>query len=229
METVKAYEEWRFACQSRNYSPKSLAWNDKRIRDFTAWLASQGVAQIEEVRAAHVHHFLVSLPNHYADTTRRGYAQAVKAWLNYCANEDLIGEKIPKRISMPRITQKVIQTFTPDQVKRLMAACEREVYPWMRARDRAILTVLLDCGLRASELCNLKLKTFTSAPRTATSKCWARVGASDKWGWVSEAGRASSVHLPPPERAREPAAGIHQPERRDTGAEWAAPVDRAPA
>lgn len=39
-----------------------------------------------------------------------------------------------------------------------MAACEREVYPWMRARDRAILAVLLDCGLRASELCKLKLQ-----------------------------------------------------------------------
>ncbi len=158
MDIAAAHEEWRFACLSRNYSPKSIRWNDKRIRDFTAWCASQDVSDVESVTAALVHRFLANLPTHLSDHTRKGYAQGIKAFLNWCAREDLISEKLPKRISMPRVTAKVIQTFTPGQVKRLLSACEREVYPWMRARDRAILSGLLDTGLRASELCGLTLR-----------------------------------------------------------------------
>jgi integrase/recombinase XerD len=157
MDTLRAHEEWRFACQSRNYSPRSVIWNEQRVGQFLNWCAGQGVGQIEDITAAHVHSYLATLPAHLSDYTRRGYAQAVKAFLNWCAREDLISEKIARRITMPRVTEKVIQTFTPDQVKRLLASCEREVYPWMRARDRAILAVLLDCGLRASELCGLTL------------------------------------------------------------------------
>jgi len=158
MDLTRAHEEWRFACQSRNHRPRSIVWNDHRVRQFTAWAATQDVREVEQVTTSLVHRFLASLSQDLSDYTRRGYAQAVKAFLNYCACEDLIPDKLPRRIAMPRVTQRVIQTFTPDQVKRLLSACEQEVYPWMHSRNRAIIAILLDTGLRASELCGLTLR-----------------------------------------------------------------------
>ena len=134
-----------------------MEWNEQKLRRFAEWCAEQGVRDVEAITAALVNRFLIGLPDRFSDHTRKGYAQSVKAFLNYCAREDLIGDKIPRRITMPRVTEKVIQTFTPDQIKRLLATCEREVYPWLRARDRAIIWTLLDTGLRAGELCGLTL------------------------------------------------------------------------
>ena len=155
MDLPERMREWRFACQSRNHRPRSITWNDHRVRQFTAWAATQDVREVEQVTASLVHRFLASLSQDLSDYTRRGYAQAVKAFLNYCACEDLIPDKLRGVIAMPRVTHKVIQTFTPDQVRRLLSACEQEVYPWMRSRNRAIIAILLDTGLRASNCAGL--------------------------------------------------------------------------
>src|SRR5258708_31591099 len=58
---------------------------------------------------------------------------------------------------MPKIDQKVIEVFTVEQLKALFLVCEREYTPVLSARDKAILSVLLDTGIRASELCGLTL------------------------------------------------------------------------
>jgi site-specific recombinase XerD len=79
----------------------------------TAWAVTQDVREVEQITAPLVHRFLANLSQGLSDYTRRGYAQSVKAFLNWCAREDLIGDKIPRRITMPRVTEKVIQTFTP--------------------------------------------------------------------------------------------------------------------
>jgi len=155
MLLTAALDEWRFAQAA--HSPRSIAWNDQKVGAFIAWCTKQDIQSTDQVTASHVHRFLASLPADLSTYTRRGYAQSVKAFLNYCVREDLMSEKLPKRISMPKVTERVIEVFTPDQIKRLFAACEREVQPAMRARDRALLAVLLDTGLRADELCSLTL------------------------------------------------------------------------
>jgi integrase len=45
--------------------------------------------------------------------------------------------------------------MTPKQVDLLFAACEQGETPEQMARDKAILAVLLDTGVRANELCTL--------------------------------------------------------------------------
>jgi site-specific recombinase XerD len=157
MDIIAAGQEWQFAGRARGHSHRSLDWNQRKLRRFSEWCATQDIRDVEAVTAALVNRFLVSLPPALTNQTRKGYAQSIKALLNYCAREDLVSEKIPHRISMPRVTAKVIETYTPDQVRRLLAACEREVYPAMRVRDRALVSVLLDTGLRAGELCGLTL------------------------------------------------------------------------
>jgi site-specific recombinase XerD len=164
MDIIAAGQEWQFAGRARGHSPRALGWNEQKLRRFAEWCATQDVRDVEAITAALVNRFLVSLPPELTDLTRKGYAQSVKAFLNWCAREDLISEKIPRRISMPRVTAKVIQTYTPDQVRRMLAACEREVYPAMRVRDRALVSVLLDTGLRAGELCGLTLGNVHFGP-----------------------------------------------------------------
>jgi site-specific recombinase XerD len=72
---------------------------------------------------------------------------------------------------MPRREQKVIQVLSAQQIDLLMRVAET-------TRDKAILAVLLDCGLRVNELCTLNLQNVHFTPQDA----WLLVhGKRDKW------------------------------------------------
>jgi site-specific recombinase XerD len=234
VDIIAAQAEWRYACEARDYSPNALRWNDHKVRRFTRWCVVQGVTQIEDVTASLVNRFIVALLRDLTDHTRKAYAQSVKAFLNWCAREDLIredliSERIPKRIATPRVTQKVIQTVTPEQIRRLLAACEREDYGWMRARDRAIIMVLLDTGLRASELCGLALKDVHFAADGSYLQVLGK-GRKERQAVLGERSRAELHrfiyrHRSAPESQQRV---FTNQKGGNTGAEWAAPANRSP-
>ncbi len=75
------------------------------------------------------------------------------------------------QIERPKPEKPVIVPFTQDDIKRLLAAASRRSAPYTRpgkkqcdherttaVRDRAILLLLIDTGMRASELCGLELR-----------------------------------------------------------------------
>lgn len=79
--------------------------------------------------------------------TLHGHARVAKAFLNWAAQDELISEKIACRVKLPVKEHYVIATLTPDMVTRLMDAAGKTDTP---LRDKAILSVLLDTGCRAS-------------------------------------------------------------------------------
>jgi integrase/recombinase XerD len=90
---------------------------------------------------------------------------ALWAW---AAAEGYAPANIVRTIQPPHAQAPVIETFTQADVELLLMACDRarawKTAPHIRAarfmavRDRAIILTLLDCGLRASELCGVCLE-----------------------------------------------------------------------
>jgi site-specific recombinase XerD len=66
------------------------------------------------------------------------------------------------RIARPQARAEQIQPFTPDQLKALLAAVKRSRF---RVRNEAIFFLLLDTGMRAGELCGLKVKDVDPTQR----------------------------------------------------------------
>jgi integrase/recombinase XerD len=152
---------------AKDLTPAARRWYESKLQQFIAWCTEQDVTNIEAVNAPLVRQFIAHLrvtpsPRHnriISSHTLHGYARAVKTFLNWCAGDDLVSEKITKRIEMPKRDIKVIQTFTPEHIAKLFAAASQPngQYPWFADRDRAILALLLDTGVRADELCDLTL------------------------------------------------------------------------
>jgi len=75
----------------------------------------------------------------------------------------VIVKPITAKFHLPRVEQQYIPTFTSEDVGKLLAACEagKRYTPHLRraltARNRAILSVLIDTGIRRSELVGLRL------------------------------------------------------------------------
>ncbi|MCI0886332.1 MAG: tyrosine-type recombinase/integrase, partial [Chloroflexi bacterium] len=60
------------------------------------------------------------------------------------------------KIKNIKVPQKIVQPFTLDDIQRLLSYCDAGTRKG--ARDQALILVLLDTGLRASELANLELE-----------------------------------------------------------------------
>ena len=80
---------------------------------------------------------------------------------------ELVGDHILRTIDRPRFERPLIETFTKAEIAALLKACddgravnlsgEHRVRS-TRHRDRAIIHVLLSTGVRASELCDMRVK-----------------------------------------------------------------------
>lgn len=172
MELSQALNEYRY--EVLHLSPKTQAWYLQKLGVFLEWGAAQNKNTLEQLTSGDLRRFLAEARARnnpqtgapLSSYTLHGYMQVVKGFLTWCADEDLVSERLAKRIEMPHIDVKVIEIFTPEQIKRLFAACaEERTLPL--ARDRAILSVLLDTGIRASELCGLTLENAFLEPQEA--------------------------------------------------------------
>lgn len=65
-------------------------------------------------------------------------------------------EKVRKR-------RTVIETFSLEQIEKIISVCEKD---FLGVRDKAIIMTLVDCGLRASELCGLRIDDISREQQT---------------------------------------------------------------
>ncbi len=75
-------------------------------------------------------------------------ARRLKTFFRWCAQEDVCVD-IAATIRRPKTEQKVIQPLAVSQVKAMLALCRGDSF--VNWRDRALLRLLLDSGLRIGE------------------------------------------------------------------------------
>lgn len=109
----------------------------------------------------------------------------IKIFLNWCLEDEQYCEYVKpivvRRIKNVKITQEIIETFSPDQIAALFKACDKEDSEHLQLRDKAILAILLDCGLRATELCTLTLQNVILDAKDSYVRV---LGKGGKWGEV---------------------------------------------
>ncbi len=167
MHVREALQEFYF--HNRQHSEDTQAWYKNRLNRFAIWCESHGI-ELEQLSAPIIADYLneLGITPHFrtgsplSSYTINSHARCVRRFCNFLAHEEefeqLVSPKVGRKIPMPKIKVKTIQIFTVDEITRLFAACEDETtWPWIVARNRAILSLLLDTGIRASELCGLTL------------------------------------------------------------------------
>jgi integrase/recombinase XerD len=121
----------------------SLRYYTQTVTAFADHCEQSNVATVDQVTAATVRAYLVGLQRRgLAPHTVHGAARAIRAFLRFCAADGLIADA--PQFAMPKLPKKVLPAFEPADVARLLDAANE--------RDKLIVLMLLDTGLRASEL-----------------------------------------------------------------------------
>ena len=151
----RAISEFLIDRQARNQSAQTLRWYQRCTGLLADFLRAQGVGRVEDVTATHVRRFIIHLTErgHNAGGVVTVFTGA-KAFLRWYAEEytptgwnPLAKVKTPKR-SNERLDPLSLSHFTA-----MVENCPR--HSFNGDRDRALLMLLLDTGIRHQELTDL--------------------------------------------------------------------------
>ena len=79
----------------------------------------------------------------------------IKSFFNFMLLNDMISSSPAETVEAPKAGRKLPDTLSVDEIDRLIGSIDPSTPKGLR--DRAILEVLYSCGVRVSELCDLKI------------------------------------------------------------------------
>jgi site-specific recombinase XerD len=147
-EALDAFLE---AGQARALSPKTIVWYRMIGERFAAFREASGAdpalaaASADEARA-----WVVALQRSgLAPVSVAGFVRGVKAISAWWAAEGYLAEDPLRRLARPRVPMRLIATLAPAELERLLTAAG--------PRERLLIGLLLDTGLRLGELADLRV------------------------------------------------------------------------
>jgi site-specific recombinase XerD len=162
----QAVEGYFIAAHARRLAPGTLTDYDNTFRKFETFLDRD--PPLASITPNTIRRFLSS-QSALSQKTILNRHVALSALWTWAVNEDIVERHVVRAVKPPRPEKRAIVPYTQADVKAMLAACERSrayVRPGKRRcdhqrptaqRDRAIITLLIDTGVRASELCNLRI------------------------------------------------------------------------
>lgn len=149
---------------------KTLGWYRQKLDKFAAFLddgASLDDFNLNTARAfvAHLQGQETVFADHpYRPTQNRplsrhtiqGYARTLKSFASFLADEDFTQDNRLTKLKIPRAPEAVIEILTDEEITRLFDNPNQRCP--LGNRLYTILTLLLDTGIRASELCGLRVE-----------------------------------------------------------------------
>jgi site-specific recombinase XerD len=89
------------------------------------------------------------------------YYSVLRAFFNWAVREGFLTESPVAKIKVPKPKSRVIQPYPPEQIKNMLKVCDYDYQhnaKFLGSRNRAIILMLLDSGLRLSELASIQLQ-----------------------------------------------------------------------
>jgi site-specific recombinase XerD len=148
---------------SRDLTPKSRQWYSDVLRAFAVYAESEGASCVEDVTLALLRRYTRYLQDRTTRYGRKmssatvvGTLTGVRSFINFSVLEYGVQVDV-KRWERPKKEEKTVKTIGHDDIERLFLACKDDRFPVLECRDKAILALFLDAGLRSSELSGLTL------------------------------------------------------------------------
>ena len=135
-------ESYILCCAAEGKSQKTTDWYSANLRRFRDYLRRQGLALgVIDIGTSEARQFVFHLQNDvrrwetspYVNDSRglssfsvHGYARTIKAFWSWLLAEGYISHNPMVKLRLPRTENKVIPTFSLEQVKKLLDATDRK-------------------------------------------------------------------------------------------------------
>ncbi len=140
----------------KKLSANSIEAYMRDIEQFYCFVCHHSNKVIETITHDDIEQFITELYDRGASgTTRARIISGIKSFFNYLYVYDKIDRLPTELIDTPKIQRKIPDVLTVDEMKCILGSIDLS-QPFGH-RNRAMLEILYGCGLRVSELVNLRL------------------------------------------------------------------------
>lgn len=172
LELSRAIRRWLGDGKAQGWSPQTLQDREETMQRFCWWLEHEEKAPaiLAPLEPSAIRSFLAYAraenPSGRFGSTRlsgkrearpatvHAYFRILRAFANFCVAEGLLADTPLKNVKAPRVPTDQVQPMDAGQVQALVDAARRTKAP---ERDVAAIFMLVDTGMRASELMGLRM------------------------------------------------------------------------
>jgi len=150
-ELEEAFHLWLESMQARQFSPNTLRGYRVNVGAFLRYLQENlNLTTLDAVRPAHIRKWLIYRQQHGVSNAQlhNDYRQPRTFW-RWCIKEELTTNDPFAKVEKPKLQPTLKPALTPREVEQILQACDGK--DWLRLRDKALILLLLDTGLRIHE------------------------------------------------------------------------------
>lgn len=126
------------------------------IEQYCAWLSEQGrPTTVDEFTRSGIRAWLAQLTETKAPATVSTRFRALRRFCSWLVAEEIREDNPMRGMQDPHIPEKPVPVLTDSELGKLLKTCSGRGF--YARRDEAVFRLLFDCGLRAAELCGIKM------------------------------------------------------------------------
>lgn len=145
----------RYMKLERNYSENTLDAYMSDLQKLLDYVGSEGL-QILDVKLDDLRNFVAALVDiGISARSQSRILSGVRTFYTFLILDGYIEDDPTELLEWPKIGEHLPEVLSVEEVDRLEQACD--LSKWEGQRNRTIIEVLFSCGLRVSELINLRL------------------------------------------------------------------------
>ncbi len=145
---------WQRQLRARNRSERTIQSYAEGLSQFRAHLAECGrPTAVADITRADVESFVTALLVRYKPATAAVRYRSLQQFWRWALAEGEVTVDPMAGMSPPSVPEQPVPVLPLDAIRRLLATCERRSFDGRR--DAAIITLLLDTGIRRAELAGI--------------------------------------------------------------------------
>lgn len=144
--------------KARNLSKQTLFWYDLYLKNFIQHLGNRDIGSIQGSDIEQYFIFRREQPK-TRDITVRDIYKVLRVFFNFLIDEEYIVRDPMKRIRQPKIRQKIMRTFSKQEIQKILGSFDRNEF--FGLRDYLIMCCFFATGMRKAELIGLKLSDIS--------------------------------------------------------------------
>lgn len=154
----------RYLNSLTNQSQNTINMYTKDLEMFNDYINSENLS-IVDIKLYDLQNYARYLKEYISPTTNRNFSestmnrklQLVKYLYKYLHRSRVITENPSEYLELPKIPERLPESLTLKEAKKLVRAINKERNEYLRIRDRAIILIFLNHGLRVNEMAELKI------------------------------------------------------------------------
>lgn len=147
----RGIEEFLLHREIKNCSPRTLRWYADKLKHISSCLPADLIDATPQTLRQLVK---LLMGKTIKVNTINGYIRTLKAFFRFLHTEGLLPTNPAANLSLQKQPRVIINTFTPEQLRALLAQCDKKEF--VGQRNYCMLLLMMDTGVRENEVITAK-------------------------------------------------------------------------